>query len=177
MANDSSSGFRQGYHTFLYGHIKYNREGGRKRTNEQTRTWVSSNRKKGSFVTLFILRASVDYHGHVFCAKIFTKATRNANSSLTVFPHCLHLLTVLPLDCYLTPTGLFCRSPSSFVNWPSVFSGTFLSSSTSGLTGDLALSPLCGFRAKAKRFSDRRAHTHPILQLYFQTFIEKNQFS
>ena len=37
-----------------------------------------------------------------------TKANRNANSSLTVFPHCLLPLTVLPLDCYLTPTSLFC---------------------------------------------------------------------
>ena len=60
MASDSSSGFRHVYHTFLYGHIKYNPEGGRKRTNEQTRTWVSSKHMKGSFVTLCILRASVD---------------------------------------------------------------------------------------------------------------------
>ena len=73
MASDSPSGFRQGYHTFLYGHINYNREGGRKRTNEQTRTWVSSKRKKGSFVTLCILRASVDYHRRVFCAKRLQK--------------------------------------------------------------------------------------------------------
>ena len=35
MARESSSGFRQVYHTFLYGHKKYNRRGRRKRTNEQ----------------------------------------------------------------------------------------------------------------------------------------------
>ena len=35
MARDSSSGFRQGYHTFLYGHKKYNRVSGRKK-KEQT---------------------------------------------------------------------------------------------------------------------------------------------
>ena len=35
MARDSSSGFRQEHHTFLYGHKKYNRGSGRKRTNEQ----------------------------------------------------------------------------------------------------------------------------------------------
>ena len=35
MARDSSSGFRQGFHTFLYGHKKYNRGSGRKSTNEQ----------------------------------------------------------------------------------------------------------------------------------------------
>ena len=71
MASDSSSGFWQGYHTFLYGHIKW--VGGRKRTNEQTRTWVSSKRKKGSFVTLCILRTSVDYRCYIFCAKLLQK--------------------------------------------------------------------------------------------------------
>ena len=34
MASDSSSGFflipNQGYHTFLYSHIQYNQEGGKK---------------------------------------------------------------------------------------------------------------------------------------------------
>ena len=45
-------------------------------------------------------------------AYISTKATRNTNSSLTVFLHCLLLLTVLPLDCYLKPTVLLC-SPLS----------------------------------------------------------------
>ena len=39
--------------------------------------------------------------------KISTKATRNVNSSLTILSHSLLLLTVLPLDCYLAPTGLF----------------------------------------------------------------------
>ena len=74
-----------------------------------------------------------------------TKATRNANSSLTVFSHCLLQLAVLPMDCYHTSTVLFCPPLSTAL---SVFSGTFLPSSTSGLAGDLALSPLCGFCAK-----------------------------
>ena len=73
MASDSSSGFQQGYHTFLYGHIKYNREGGRKKMNEQTRTWVSVKRKKGIFVTLCILHASVDYRWRVCCAELLQK--------------------------------------------------------------------------------------------------------
>ena len=38
-----------------------------------------------------------------------------------------------------------------FVNWLSVFSGTFLPSSTSGLAGDLVLSSLCVFRAKTDK--------------------------
>ena len=118
MACDSSSGFREGYHTFLYGHIKYNRQSGRKRTNEQTRTWVSSKCKKGSFLCSFscICRLS---RACIF-RETSTKATRNANSSLTAFPHGLLLLAVLPLDWYLTPTGLFCSPLSTApVRFPS----------------------------------------------------------
>ena len=36
----------QGYHTLLYRYAKHNREGGRKRTNEQTRTWSAPSAKK-----------------------------------------------------------------------------------------------------------------------------------
>ena len=53
----------------------------------------------------------------IFC-KTSTKATRNANASLTVFPHCLLQLSVLPLDCYLfcsplltAPSGFLCQLP------------------------------------------------------------------
>ena len=46
-----------------------------------------------------------------------TKVTRNANSSLTVFFHSLLLPTVLPLDCYLTPTGHFCSTLSTASLW------------------------------------------------------------
>ena len=143
MASDSSSGFWQGYHTFLYGQIKYNREGGRKRINEQTRTWVSSKRKKGCFVTLCILRPSADYRRRVFCAKHSTKATKNTNSSLTVFPNCLLLLTVLPMDCYLTPTGFFC-SPFSIASLRLPLSTASLS-----LLSDLPF--LLHFRSRGRR--------------------------
>ena len=40
----------KGHYTFLYGHTKHNREGGRK---EQTRAWVIFKRKEGE-VTLFV---------------------------------------------------------------------------------------------------------------------------
>ena len=103
------------------------------------------------------------------------KATRNANSSLTVFPHCLLLLTVLPLDCYLTPTGLFCPPLSTAL---SVFSGTFLPSSTSGLARDLAYSPMCGFRAKTDKeivwvasTQMKRIATHCLTTLCLSVFV------
>ena len=114
MASDSSSGFRQGYHTFLYGHLKYNWEGGIKRTNEQTWTWISSKCKKGESIWHFPYSLLCIWRLSRACIlrETSTKATWNANSSLTVFLHCLLLQTVLPLDCYPGPTGLFC-SPLS----------------------------------------------------------------
>ena len=126
---------------------KYNREGGRK--NKRTIwTWISYKRKKGSFVKRFCaaFRAFCRLSWACIFRETSTKATRNANSSLTVFPHCLLLLTVLPLDCYLTPIGLFCSPLSTalsgfFCQLPSVFSRTFLSSSTSSLAGDLEFKP------------------------------------
>ena len=52
----------EGYYTFLYGHIKYNREGGRKRTNTDLGQLQVQERES---VTLCIL--------HVFCAKLLQK--------------------------------------------------------------------------------------------------------
>ena len=98
-----------------------------------------------------------------------TKATRNANSSSTVFPHCLLLLTVLPLDCHLTLPGLFC-SPLS-----TALSG-FLCQQPLSLLSDLPLlvhfrsrgrswaQALClGFAPKqTKRSSAQRTHPHSV---------------
>ena len=96
-----------------------------------------------------------------------TKASRNANSSLTGFPHCLLLLTLLPLDCYLTPTGLFCspfstaslRLPSSTDPVSSLVPSSPRPRPVSWEIS--SSSPLFGFRAKTKRSSDRPTHTHP----------------
>ena len=98
-----------------------------------------------------------------------TKATGNADSSLTVYAHCLLLLTVLLLDCHLTPTGLFCPP---------------LSTGRSGFFCQLIFCPfwdlpllvhfrsrgrswtqaLClGFASKqTKRSSARRTHLHSV---------------
>ena len=76
-----------------------------------------------------------------------SRATRNANSSLTVFPHCLLLLTVLSLDCYLKLTVLL-----SLVDWPSVSSlGPSLPLPVSWEISSSG--PLFGFRTKADRDS------------------------
>ena len=75
MARDSYSGFRQGYHTFLYGRKKYNRGSGRKRTNEQygLRSTPSARRVVlwHFFVQLFV--HFVDYRGRIFFAKLLQK--------------------------------------------------------------------------------------------------------
>ena len=93
------------------------------------------------------------------------KATRNANSYLTVFPHCLLLLTVLPLDCYLKPTVLLC-SPLSTGSLCLPLSTDPLSSMGPSFPRPHPLSqevsplgPLCGFRAKADKEILWPAHT------------------
>ena len=161
MASDSSSDFSFSfptrYHTFLYGHIKYNREGGR--NNKQTNTDLGQLQAHSPCICR-LLPACI-------LLETSTKATRNANSSLTVIPHCLLLLTVLPLDCYLRPTVLLCSPLSNaslrvpLSTHPFFFSVTFFSSSTYGLAGDLTVRPLCGFRAKADKEIFWTAHTHP----------------
>ena len=106
-----------------------------------------------------------------------TKATRNANSSLTVFPHCLLLLTILPLDYYLKLTVLLCCPLSTaslrppFVIWPSFFPGTFLSSSTSGLARDLTVRPFVWVSRQSRQRDSltcarahARIHTHTHTQ-------------
>ena len=166
MASDSSSGFRQGYHTFLYGHIKYNREGGRKNKRTNMDLGQLQAQEREFYDTL---------HSSYICRLLptcilretSTKATRNANSSLTVFPHCLLLLIALPLDCYLTPTGLF-YSPLSTASLRLPFSTDPLSSLGPSfppplpVSREISHSVLCvGFAPKqTKRFSDRRTHTH-----------------
>ena len=165
----------QGYHTFLYRYTKHNQEGGRKRTNEQTRTWASSKRKKegvcDSVYSLCICRLSRACILH----KTFTKATNNADifsrwltqlcrstgliSCLSDFCWlsslpCFHLLLPPSADCLILWTAISCWLSSSALRCQlalSVFSRTFLPSSTSDLAGDFTLSPLCGFCTKTEK--------------------------
>ena len=127
----------QGYFTFLYQHTKHNihnREVGRKR-NKQTRTWVSSKRKKGEVCDTFL----------AFCvlSRACIRAKFRQIHQEPLGPHILAvgfprlLLTTLscrlpcPADCPV----LFSRGPS----FPRPLPVSWEISRTS---------PLCGFRAK-----------------------------
>ena len=143
MGSVSSSGSRPGVlHIAL--HIRYAQPIGWEKKNKRTNTDLGQLQAKEREVCVSIL-CSFSCICRLSRACILRETTRHANSSLTVFSLCLLLLTVLPLDCYLKPTVLLCAALSIAL---SVFSGTFLASSISGLAGDLELSPLCGFRAK-----------------------------
>ena len=171
MACDSSSGFRQGYHTFLYGHKKYNR--GRKGTNEQYGLRSAPSVRGGSFRTLFCtdFRASCRLSLGVYFSRNFYKATSNANSSWLVFPHCFLLLSRSRLFLcdslrQLPSLGSFANCPSlgSFAAWPSL--GSFadcLSSPTSGLVGDLESKPF-GFAPKQTKGSSAWWTTNIVSQ-------------
>ena len=84
-----------------------------------------------------------------------TKASKNANSA---FPHCILLLIVRPLDCYLKPTVLLCSPLSTdslclLRDLPSL--------STSGLAGGLAVRPFAWVsRQSRQRDSLTGAHIH-----------------
>ena len=154
MASDSSSGFDRGI-----------TQGERK--NKRTNTVLGQlQAQEREFYDTFHSPCICRLSPSCILRETSTKATRNANSSLTVFPHCHLQLTILPLDCYITPTVLLCsllltaslRPP--FVNSPSFFSGTFLSSSTSGLAGDLIIRPFVWVsRQSRQRDSLTSAHT------------------
>ena len=85
----------------------------------------------------------------VYFAWNFHKAIRNADSSFIALLPTYNCLLLLPVSFsgQLPQANCSLRHPLAL----SVFSGTFLPSSTSGLAGDFAL--VCGFRAKTDRVS------------------------
>ena len=88
--------------------------------------------------------------------EIYSKASNNADFCWL----CHSLYCQLKANSSPLPSVVNCHSPFSFVNWPCVFSGTFLSSSTSDLAGDIELKPfLWVSRQNRQRWSDRRTHT------------------
>ena len=143
----------QGHYSFHYRYAKLNREGGGK---EQTNKYGLGS-EGGSLCDTFVqLSVHLQAIADLYFTRNFHKATRNADSSLAVFSHCLFLPTVSfsgqlsQADCSLLP---------SFVNWLS------LSSLGPSFPRPLPVSqeispscPLCGFRTKTKRLSDRRQY-------------------
>ena len=116
------SHFRLGYFTFHYIYARHNRDSGRKKNK----------------------RTNKDFGQHqvqVFVTGILTHlwlSSLTASIGWPSFPSTAisRRLVSSAHQCQL----ILC-----------VFPGTFLPSSTSGLTGDLTLSPLCGFRAKTDK--------------------------
>ena len=159
----------QGHYTFLYGHTKHNREGGR---NEQTRAWVSSKCKREVCDTFLQLAV----HMHVF-AQNFHKATRNADSfscvsqpglcrstglSSRLSDFCSSLFSALLLSPWLTCSvnwslllpSADCLLLVSFVSWLSLSSlGSSFPHPLPALREIFHLSPLCGFHVKADKGS------------------------
>ena len=163
MASDPSSVFffflipNQGYHIFLYGHTKYNREGGRK--NKRTNTGsdqLQAQEREVSVALLFsfscICRLSRACILHETSTKPLGILTYLWLSSLTdscwpSFPGLLSQADRPPLPWFVTP--LF------------VFSRTFLPSFTSGLVGDLVLRPFVWVSCQSRqRDSLTGTHTH-----------------
>ena len=167
LASDSSRGFRRGISHFFTATKLQPREWKEEQTNNMDLGQFKA-KERELCVTISCSFSCICWLSWACIFRnISTKAIRNANSSLTVFPYCLLLWTVLPLDCYRTPTSLFCSplstafSLGSFVNWPFLFSRTSLSSSTSGLAGDLELKPFFWISCQnTKRSSARRTHPH-----------------
>ena len=149
MAIDPSSVFflisDQGYHTFFTATQIQPR--GWKKKNKRTNTDLGQlQAQEREFVTLCILRAFVDYRGRVY------KPLHKPQGML------IHLcLLSLPPSADRPSPGLLSHADWSLL--PTHLSRTFLPSSTSGLAVDLALSLLCGFRAKADQEILWPAHT------------------
>ena len=110
--------------------------GGKEKT--QSRTWVSSKRKKGEVCDTFLaFCASVGY-----CERVFErnshKVTRNADSSSHVDQPGLWVHTseqsTFP---QLLLNALSCRLPRSLVSYSLSLSGTFIPSFSSGLSRKL----------------------------------------
>ena len=130
----------QGYFTFLYGHTKHNihnREGGRKE-NKQSRTWVSSKRKKGEVCDIFL--AFCELSRACIRAK-FPQSYQECKLILSRWPT-RHLSPhILEVAFSLLRTALFCWFLcSAFFSWLSAspdFSRLVCSASFSVLPWDL----------------------------------------
>ena len=156
----------QGYYTYLYGYAKHNREGGR----------MEETNKYG----LGQLLAQEEEFRNTFCT--FCEPTRACTRAklpqkplaMLTSVDCvlLFLLTALSSRlifslpfCWLSPSSRFCWPPSSGLLCQltlSVFSGTLLPASSSGLVGDIALKPFV-WVSRQNRQMDRLTDTHTHL--------------
>ena len=139
--------------------------GERKRTNEQYGLWSAPSARRIVLWHFFFCTAF-----HAFCrlslgvyfSRNFSKATRNANSSWLVFPHCFLLLTVvdsgllthLDWSLLLSVLDSSLRLPSTtdlsvfLYQLPLSLLSDLPFLPTSGLVRDLESKPFVWFRAK-----------------------------
>ena len=151
------------FHISLRPQKKYNRESGRKRTNKHNMDLGQLQAQERQFFVTILCSYFVhfvDYRGRVFYAKFSIKATRNANSSLSVFPHCLFLLTVLSLDWSVLLSVVDYLSLFSFDNWPLSSLAPFSPRPLPVSRETSSSSPLFGFRAKTDKEIVCLAHTY-----------------
>ena len=111
MTNDSSRSFRPGV-SHITSQIRKARLRCWENKNKRTNTGLGQLQVQEKEVGMTLL-CSFSCICRLSQARNFYQITGNANSSLTVFSHCLLPLTVLPLDCYLKPTVLLCSTLSS----------------------------------------------------------------
>ena len=157
----------QGHYTFLYGHTKPNREGGRKeQTNKRRLRSTSSSRGRSLWQFCVALRTFTDYRRPVL-AQNFHKATRNDDSSL---------------DCPVLLTGLFCSFLLTVLFSPPLPTDSLcllwdLLSLLHFRSGGISHPPaLCvNFASKqTKGFSDRYSHKQKrMLPIVSQLFTER----
>ena len=161
MIRDSSRGFRQGYHKFLYGHKKYNRASGRKRTNEQygLRSAPSARRVVlwHFFVQLFV--HFVDYRGRIFFAKLLQK-TQGMPTRLWLVPSADRCRLPLCVSLrQLTLSGFFCQLP--------LWLHSDLASPWLSVSSQISSpSPLFGFTPKQTKGSSAWRTTHIVSHSY-----------
>ena len=158
MAHDSSIGFSQGYHTFLYGYKWYNRGSGRKRKNEQYGLSSAPSARRvvlsHIFVQLFV--HFIVYLRRIFFAKLLQKPLGMptylwpSSSLLPSADRCplhlcvsLHQLTLSVFLCQLTLSGFLCQLPLWLLS--------DLASPHFRLVRDLESKPFVWFRAKTDK--------------------------
>ena len=163
---DSSSGFPTGIsHISLQPH-KIQPRGWKKKNKQTNKDLGQLQAQEREFCDTLYSPSICRQSQACILRETSTKATRNVNSSLTVFPHHLLLLTILSLDCYLMPTSFF-HSPSSFVKMPLCLFWDLLFFVNSLVSGEISsFGLLCGFCTKAdKKILWLVQHTHPTQQM------------
>ena len=173
IARDSSSGFRQGYHTFLYGHKKHNRGSGRKRTNEQYGLRSAPNARRVVlwyfFVQLFV--HFVDYHWECIFRENSTKLFRTDNSSWLVPSAVRSRLPLCVSLRQLTLSGFLCQLSSLVFLGPPFPPPLPVSSEIS------SPSPLFGFTPKQTKGSSIWRTTHIVSHIKESLLVSWSIFS